>query len=76
MGLLNLLTSGASQLGYDGNRPPFNGETPGSTLHNQSSINDNPDIVRSPSGLDEDDPNNRSRYRSTPGNKYTDNLPG
>ena len=75
MGLLNLLRGGASHLGYNGDQPIFNGETLDSTLHNQSSINNHPPITRNPSGLDEDDPNNVSPYRSTIGNKYTDNLP-
>ena len=73
MGLLQLLPT--STLGYGGQQPQFNGETPGSTLHNQSSINDRPDITRNPSGLDELDNNNTSKYTSAAGQKYTDRLP-
>jgi hypothetical protein len=76
MGLLNLLLGGGSTLGWNGNRPPYPPPSPTSTLHNESSINDRPDITKTPSGLDEDDPNNNSRYRSTNGNRYIDNLPG
>lgn len=76
MGLLQLLIQGVSTLGYNGNQPPIVATPPNSTLHNQSSINDNPDITRSPSGLDEDDPNNTSPFRSVNGQRYIDNLPG
>lgn len=67
-----------SVLGNGGITLPTEAEQVVSKLHYEYSINDNP-ILRNkprPSGLDEIDPNNTSRYRSTPGNRYTDNLPG
>ena len=48
-----------------------------SKLHDTYSINRNPNLPNKPipSGLDEIDTNNTSPYRSTPGDRYTDNLP-
>lgn len=49
MKLLKLLTTGASQLGYNGNPVPstvnLNKLNPGFTRHNQFSINRNPNIA-------------------------------
>lgn len=73
MGLLDLLPT--SNLGWKGQKPPFNAETPNSTLHDTSSVNDIPPITRNPSQLDEGDPTNTSKYRNATGKKYTDNLP-
>lgn len=56
-----------SKLGLQGvTQKPVPGSSPGSTLHNTSSINGNPAIRRSPSKLDLDG--------KTP-KKYTSNLP-
>lgn len=71
--ILDLLPT--SPYGYGGNRPPFNGETPGSTLHNESSINNNPSIPRTPSLLEEGDPSNTADYRNAIGRRYQDNYP-
>lgn len=51
MGLLDLLPT--SNLGLDGATPPrIPSANPESTLHYQSSINDQPNITRIPSALD------------------------
>jgi len=75
MGLLQNLINGLSRLGYNGNRPPFNGETPGSTLHNTSSQNGIPPHPRNESILDEEDAANSSIWRSKIGDRYIDHLP-
>jgi len=57
-----------SILGLGGTTPPLRpGANPNSTLHNQSSINNQPAIEQSPSNLDLDG--------ITP-EKYSDNTPG
>lgn len=71
MGLLNKLTQNGSNL------TAFNGATPGnmpgasnsSPLHNQYSINGNPNIQKKPQ------PSQLDLDGKTP-SKYTDNLPG
>lgn len=73
MGLIDLLKT--SILGWKGEKPPFSGETISSTLHNQSSINDKPDIKKEPSKLDEGDTNNKSKYNSSRSKRYLDKLP-
>lgn len=73
MGLIDLLPT--SPLGWKGQKPPGNPEDPNSTLHNQSSINNNPAITKKPSRLDEGDPLNTSKFRNAIGKKYMDNLP-
>lgn len=73
MGLLDLLPT--SPLGYKGQKPQFDAETPGSTLHDTSSVNGIPSITANPSRLDEGDALNTSKYRSATGQKYVDNLP-
>ena len=66
MGILNTQLTGTA-LGLKGVTPPNRaGANPNSTLHNQSSINNNPAIEQSPSDLDLDG--------VTPP-KYSDNLP-
>ena len=66
MGILNNQLTGTA-LGLKGVTPPNRpGSNPNSTLHNQSSINNNPAIEQSPSKLDLDG--------VTP-SKYSDNLP-
>lgn len=65
MGLLDSLPK--SNLGLKGGTPnKVPSANPASTLHNQSSINDKPDIEQSPSKLDLD---------GTTPKKYSDNLP-
>jgi hypothetical protein len=73
MGLINNLSK--MFLGLKGQKPKFNGETPLSTLHYQSSIINDPKIQRPVSKLDEVDSFNRNKYKSRSGLKYTDNLP-
>ena len=52
MGILNTQLTGTA-LGLKGVTPPNrDGANPNSTLHNQSSINNNPVIDQSPSDLD------------------------
>ena len=51
--LLNQLGENGSELGFKGNLPPrYEGSNPRSTLHYQSSINNQPAITRPPSDLD------------------------
>ena len=65
MSLLNKLTD--SKLGLKGSTPiKRSGAQKGSTLHNQSSINSQPEIPQSPSGLD---------LNGLTPDKYLDNLP-
>lgn len=65
--LENQLGASGSPLGFKGSQPPkYLGADPNSTLHNQSSINNNPAINRKPSDLDLDG--------KTPP-KYLDNPP-
>jgi hypothetical protein len=72
MGLLDSISKMA--LGYKGQKPNFNGETKISTLHYQSSTIGNPNIKRNSSILDETDTLNTSKYKSTRGRKYTDQI--
>jgi hypothetical protein len=72
MGLLDNISNMA--LGYRGQKPNFNGETKTSTLHYQSSTIGNPTIKRNSSILDETDILNTSKYKSTRGRKYTDQI--
>jgi hypothetical protein len=72
MGLLDNISNMA--LGYRGQKPNFNGETKTSTLHYQSSTIGNPTIKRNSSILDETDTLNTSKYKSTRGRKYTDQI--
>jgi hypothetical protein len=72
MGLLDSISNMA--LGYRGQKPNFNGETKTSTLHYQSSTIGNPTIKRNSSVLDETDTLNTSKYKSTRGRKYTDQI--
>lgn len=67
-----------SVLGNGGVTQPQEPQLVISKLHNEYSINDNPHLLNKPlpSILDERDANNTSTYRSTPGNRYMDNLPG
>jgi hypothetical protein len=62
-------------LGYGGDQPQFNAEVKTSTLHNRSSINNEPSITRKSSILDEGDTFNVNKFKSTPGQKYNDKLP-
>ena len=66
-----------SILGNGGITQPQTPQLVVSKLHNEYSINGNPNQKGkpNPSSLDENDIINTSRYRSTSGNKYTDNLP-
>ena len=67
MGILNNQLPN-STLGLKGSTPGQRaGANPNSTLHNQSSINNNPEIAAKPSQLDLDG--------ATP-SKYLDNPPG
>lgn len=74
MGLLDLLPS--SNLGLDGVTPAkIPSANPASTLHYQSSINDTPNIIQSPSVLDL----NGSKPTVSPTGQplpYLNNLPG
>jgi hypothetical protein len=72
MGLLDNISN--MVLGYRGQKPNFNGETKTSTLHYQSSTIGNPTIKRNSSILDETDTLNTSKYKSTRGRKYTDQI--
>lgn len=72
---MGLLENISNILGYGGSKPRFNAETKSSTLHYQSSINNNPKIVRKSSILDENDAFNSNKFKSGVGRKYTDNLP-
>ncbi len=73
MGLLENL--GKMLLGLKGQKPNFNGEAKGSTLHYNSSTLNDPKITRRSSILDETDAFNTSKYKSTKGKGYLDNLP-
>lgn len=73
MGLLENIKN--TNLGFKGNKPQFNAETSSSTLHNTSSVNGKPYISRNPSTLDEQDTTNTSKYNSSRGKRYLDNLP-
>lgn len=73
MGLLENLSK--MLLGLKGQKPNFNAETKTSTLHYQSSTLGDPKIIRNPSILDETDTMNKNKFRSSAGQKYTDNLP-
>lgn len=70
MGLLNKLTTDGSTLtDFDGQTPPpANIDVQGSTLHNQYSINGNPNMVGFPT------PSQLDLNGVTPP-KYLDNLP-
>lgn len=74
MGLLDLLPT--SNLGLDGITPQvIPSANPASTLHFQSSINDNPNIDQSPSALDL----NGTKPTISPSGQqlpYLDHLPG
>ncbi len=72
MSLLNIISR---TLGFGGEKPRFNTEVKTSTLHYQSSINNNPKIVRKSSILDEGDTFNNNKFKSIKGGKYNDNLP-
>ena len=72
MGLLDNISK--MLLGYKGQKPNFNAETKISTLHNQSSTIGDPKITRNPSLLDEADTLNTSKYKSTKGRKYSDQI--
>jgi hypothetical protein len=95
MGLLTLLNSGVSNLGYDGAPVPstVNNNPPGFTRHNLFSTKGRPNIASNiivggveglqapavtyvPSNLEETDRLNTAIFRSTPGRRYIDNLPG
>jgi hypothetical protein len=71
MGLLNKLFNNGSTLSeFDGATPPqMDGSKEQSKLHNEYSLNGNPNVVGkpSPSGLD---------LNGLTPSKYTDNLPG
>ena len=77
MGLIDNLSK--MTLGLKGAKPNFNGETPLSTLHFQSSTIGDPELPkglkRNPSLLDEADVLNKNKFKSLKGKKYTDNLP-
>jgi hypothetical protein len=90
MGLLNLLTGGASRLGWGGGQVPSNKMSrvlpnPPGTRHDEYSINGNPNIRMvgagfvppkpAPSSLEEGDTLNTAKFRNKTGKKYTDNLP-
>jgi hypothetical protein len=72
MSLLDFLPK--MNLGYQGAKPKFNAESKTSTLHNQSSTIGNPSIARNPSILDETDVLNTSKYKSSKGNKYLNQI--
>jgi hypothetical protein len=72
MSLLDFLPK--MRLGFKGAKPKFNAEDKISTLHNQSSTTGNPVYNRNPSILDEADSANSSKYKSTKGKKYSDQL--
>ena len=72
MGLLDNISK--MLLGYKGQKPNFNAETKISTLHNLSSTSGDPKITRNPSLLDEADTLNTSKYKSTKGRKYSDQI--
>jgi hypothetical protein len=72
MSLLDFLPK--MRLGFQGTKPKFNAETKISTLHNQSSTVGDPKIVKNPSILDEADTLNTSKYKSSKGNKYLNQM--
>ncbi len=72
---MSLLNNISRTLGFGGEKPRFNTEVKTSTLHYQSSINNNPKIVRKSSILDEGDTFNNNKFKSIKGGKYNDNLP-
>ncbi len=72
---MGLLENISNMLGFGGSTPKFNAEDKTSTLHYQSSINNNPKIVRKSSILDEGDTFNNNKFKSTIGKKYMDNRP-
>ena len=72
MGVLQQISK---RLGFGGGRPKFNAESTLSTLHYQSSINNNPKITRTSSALDEGDAFNNNKFKSVKGQKYNDKLP-
>ena len=72
MGVLQQISK---RLGFGGSRPKFNAENNLSTLHYQSSINNNPKITKSQSILDEGDAFNNNKFKSAKGQKYNDNIP-
>jgi hypothetical protein len=72
---MSLLENISRILGYGGGKPRFNAENKISTLHYQSSINNNPKIVRKSSILDEGDTFNSNKFKSATGKKYMDNRP-
>jgi len=73
MGLIDKIAE--TEFGYKGSKPEFDGETPNSTLHNQSSNLGIPSIDTPSSILDENDINNLNKWKSKTGKKYMDNLP-
>jgi hypothetical protein len=72
---MGLLENISNMLGFGGNIPKFNAEDKTSKLHYQSSLNNNPKIVRKSSILDEGDTFNNNKFKSIKGRKYNDNLP-
>lgn len=72
---MGLLQNISKTLGFGGAKPKFNAESKISTLHNQSSTIGDPKILRNPSILDETDTLNTNKFKSSKGQKYTDNLP-
>jgi hypothetical protein len=72
MSLLDFLPK--MRLGYQGAKPKFNAEDKTSTLHNQSSTVGDPKTIKNPSILDEADTLNTSKYKSSKGNKYLNQM--
>jgi hypothetical protein len=72
---MGLLENISRTLGFGGSKPRFNAESKVSTLHYQSSINNNPKIIQKSSILDENDTFSNNKFKSIKGRKYTDNLP-
>jgi hypothetical protein len=72
MGLLDFLPK--MRLGFQGAKPKFNAEDKISTLHNQSSTTGDPSYKKNPSLLDEADSLNTSKYKSSKGNKYLNQM--
>jgi hypothetical protein len=72
---MSVLQNISRLLGYGGDRPQFNAEVKTSTLHNRSSINNDPAITRQTSILDEGDTFNTNKFKNSPGQKYNDKLP-
>jgi hypothetical protein len=77
---MGLLQNISTRLGFGGTKPNFQGETKTSTLHFESSVNNDPKLTGrnsklNPSNLDETDALNKNTYKSGKGQKYTDKLP-